>query len=340
VTSDITKPTYQELDDAAKVNYYFDKTLNHFEKISLLAKKQIDKMNRSIMTGGRCKNTVKYLGNEYFVYHFAEDPMSDIPESKEVGVADQVWYGYLNRHHKETTLVKCLLCKESFSIWVETKGQDFFFDSFCNTCMLVKTHFYNFYSPDEYKEIFSCVIRERIRLYFDYRFESRRQAVLTLFENLSSEAEIIYQFKLMSIIPNYKVAGLSNILQLLDEAGVLEAFNQKRKIGGYRSVASNGMACLSMGERMIVEYLISQEIDFEKEPFYPKHDEFNPNGQMRADFKVKNLWIELAGMLEIPEYREKINKKKKLARSLGLDLLILKDYQKKDLSLIKSRIKK
>jgi len=334
VTSDITKPTYQELDDAAKVNYYFDKTLNHFEKISLLAKKQIDKMNRSITTGGRCKNTVKYLGNEYFVYHFAEDPMSDVPDIK------RDWDKNLNTYDKRTTLAKCLLCKESFSIWVEDEGGDFFFNSFCRTCMGVKAYFNNFYSPDEYKEIFSCVIRERIRLYFDYRFESRRQAVLTLFANLSSEAEIIYQFKLMSIIPDYKIAGLDNILKLLDKAGVLEAFNQKKKMGGYRSVASNGMACLSMGERMIVEYLISQEIDFEKEPFYPKHDEFNPSGQMRADFKVKNLWIELAGMLGIPEYREKINRKKKLAGSLGLDLLILKDYKKKDLSLIKSRIKK
>jgi hypothetical protein len=59
---------------------------------------------------------------------------------------------------------------------------------------------------------------------------------------------------------------------------------------------------------------------------------------MRADFKVKDLWVELAGMLNLPEYAARIEKKKQLAKVLGLNLLILKDYQKEDLNMLKSRI--
>jgi hypothetical protein len=269
-------------------------------------------------------NTVRYLNHDYFIWEFGsiEFVPEDDPRSKSI-------------------VIECLVCKSKMTRDQgvgEIQRRDLFYDSFCSQCMSVKDHFYKFFSIDEYQEVFSSIIREKIRLYFDYRLISRRQIVLNLYQDSASKDEIIYQFKLMSIIPDFKVAGLDSILHLLDRAGVLDALNQKTGIGGYRSIASNGMACLSIGERMLVEYLVDQNIEFEKEPIYPKHTILNPSGGMRADFKVKDLWVELAGMLNLPEYAARIEKKKKLAKVLGLNLLILKDYQREDLNRLKSRI--
>jgi hypothetical protein len=312
------------LDDKEIINQYFDKTLNHFHEITNLALDQIQKLMLAINQDNDEVNTVRYFNHDYFIWDFGsiEFVPEDDPRSKSI-------------------IIECLVCKSKMSRdqgVEETQRRDLFYDSFCSRCMSVKDHFYKFFSIDEYQEVFSSIIREKIRLYFDYRLSSRRQIVLKLYQDSASKDEIIYQFKLMSIIPDFKVAGLDSILHLLDRAGVLDALNQKTGIGGYRSIASNGMTCLSIGERMLVEYLVDQNIDFEKEPIYPKHPRLNPSGGMRADFKIKDLWVELAGMLNLPEYAARIEKKKNLAKVLGLNLLILKDYQKEDLNRLKSRI--
>jgi hypothetical protein len=278
----------------------------------------------AINQGNTGANTVRYLNHDYFMWEFESNEF--VPEE------DSLF---------KSIVIECLVCKSKMAHnqeVEESQSRDLFFDSFCKQCMSVKYHFYKFFSIDEYQEVFSSIIREKIRLYFDYRLISRRQIVLNLYQDSASKDEIIYQFKLMSIIPDFKVAGLDSILHLLDRAGVLDALNQKTGIGGYRSISSNGMACLSIGERMLVEYLVDQNIEFEKEPIYPKHTRLNPSGGMRADFKVKDLWVELAGMLNLPEYAARIEKKKQLAKVLGLNLLILKDYQKEDLNMLKSRI--
>jgi predicted adenine nucleotide alpha hydrolase (AANH) superfamily ATPase len=54
----------------------------------------------------------------------------------------------------------------------------------------------------------------------------------------------------------------------------------------------------------------------------------------------EKTWIELAGMLTISEYQTRIEKKKQLAEALGLNLLVLEDYQKRDLNNLKSKIKR
>jgi hypothetical protein len=312
------------LDDKERINQYFDKTLNHIHEITNLALDQIQKSMLAINQGNTGANTVRYLNHDYFMWEFESNEF--VPEE------DSLF---------KSIVIECLVCKSKMAHnqeVEESQSRDLFFDSFCKQCMSVKYHFYKFFSIDEYQEVFSSIIREKIRLYFDYRLISRRQIVLNLYQDSASKDEIIYQFKLMSIIPDFKVAGLDSILHLLDRAGVLDALNQKTGIGGYRSIASNGMACLSIGERMLVEYLVDQNIEFEKEPIYPKHTRLNPSGGMRADFKVKDLWVELAGMLNLPEYAARIEKKKQLAKVLGLNLLILKDYQKEDLNMLKSRI--
>lgn len=311
-------------DDKERINQYFDRTLNHIQEITKLALDQIQKTMLAINQGNAGANTVRYLNHDYFMWEF--EPSKSVPEKDSLS---------------KSIVIACLVCnfKIPHNQEVEkSQSRDLFFDSFCKQCMSVKYHFHKLFSKDEYQEVFSSVIREKIRIYFDYRLISRRQVVLNLYQDSASKEDIIYQFKLMSLIPDFKVAGLNSILHLLDRADVLDALNQKTGIGGYRSIASNGMACLSIGERMLVEYLVDQNIEFEKEPIYPKHTELNPSGLMRADFKVKDLWVEFAGMLNLSEYAVRMEKKKQLAEELGLNLLILKDYQKKDLNRLKLRI--
>lgn len=74
----------------------------------------------------------------------------------------------------------------------------------------------------------------------------------------------------------------------------------------------------------IDNWLYLNRISHEKEPYYPPHDKYNPNNRLRADFKVNDTLIEYAGLLEDPEYLNKIKNKKALAKASGINLLLIK----------------
>lgn len=310
------------------IEYYFDSVLQHFKVISQKATVQIDKINNSLFTQKSIKNTIRYLKHDYFVYGFGQDLF------------------WKNEIKSNATFLPCKICGSEFAYFssiestISSTDSELYDKSFCNKCLSVKQYFNNFFTTEEYIQIFSSVIREKMRIFFDHRPLSRRKIISLLLNTATVQSSVVYQFKLLSIMPDYNVAGLESSMHLFDKAKVLEIMNQRRGIGGYKSIASNGVACSSLGERMIAEFLIDKQIIFEKEPLYPHHAAYNPNTAMRADFKVGNLWVELAGMMNLPEYAKKMENKKLLGRSLGLELLILQDYQDNDLQKIVLKLKK
>lgn len=114
----------------------------------------------------------------------------------------------------------------------------------------------------------------------------------------------------------------SSWLKILQLAGVIDD-KGIRGIYGTKVIAKDGHECNSLAELEIDNWLSQNGIPHEKEPFYPYDKELNPNTKYRGDFKVGNTLIEYAGLMTKTEYREKMELKEKLARKLGLSLIVL-----------------
>lgn len=117
--------------------------------------------------------------------------------------------------------------------------------------------------------------------------------------------------------------GEKNWLKVLDKAGILDngVFRTSR---GVRCIAKDGHECNSLAELEIDNWLFSNQIVHDKEPHYPYHSVYNPNERLRADFKIGNVYVEYAGLLDQPEYCAKMQNKKELAKALKIDLVIVK----------------
>jgi Pyruvate/2-oxoacid:ferredoxin oxidoreductase delta subunit len=238
----------------------------------------------------------------------------------------------------------CLLCQYVFkegAIHANEAGSKEFIDlNFCRYCRMVRDETLKFISVSELQKLYCACLRERIRLSIDLKSQSRSKIIKYKSNDEIEVAELVYLFKILSFPIDYRKAGLKSWIELYTKAGVLEELNSKTGIRGYRSIASDGTVCLSMGERIIAEFLIEQDVKYVKEPVYPAHEKLNPVEGLRADFKIGNLWVELAGMMNIGTYAKKIEKKRKLARELGIDLIILEATDSRDLEKLKTRIAK
>lgn len=98
---------------------------------------------------------------------------------------------------------------------------------------------------------------------------------------------------------------------------------QKIGLYGCRSLASDGHECNSLLELNVEQFLISKGIAHAKEPKYPVHPELNARGLLRADWKIGSVYVELLGLMSKVEYREKIERKRRLAAELSLQVIEL-----------------
>jgi hypothetical protein len=96
------------------------------------------------------------------------------------------------------------------------------------------------------------------------------------------------------------------------------SFNSKY---GIMCIALDGHFCRSMAEQRIDNWLYKNNIAHEVEPVYPRHDEFNKSGRMRADWKIGNDYVEYFGLPDDKEYFEKMKKKRNLAKKLNISLI-------------------
>jgi hypothetical protein len=72
--------------------------------------------------------------------------------------------------------------------------------------------------------------------------------------------------------------------------------------------------CLSLGEKTIDDYLHTHGIFHEKEPAYPE-------GNYRADFAVKGVFIEYFGLQGNPEYEQRTKEKQRICKKHCVDLV-------------------
>ena len=104
------------------------------------------------------------------------------------------------------------------------------------------------------------------------------------------------------------------------ESGILPK-GQMITSRGIKCVAKSGNICLSLDEQYIDNYLHDKGYTFIKEPFYPFHEIYNQKKQLRADWIVKDTYIEYFGLKGESRYDEKIEKKIRLCRDLGINLI-------------------
>jgi hypothetical protein len=90
---------------------------------------------------------------------------------------------------------------------------------------------------------------------------------------------------------------------------------------GIRCLARDGHECNSLDEQRIDDWLTAMGIPHEKEPHYPTHPDFNPDGKRRADWRVKDVFVEYFGLAGEDTYDRKAGEKIDLAAALGLRLV-------------------
>ncbi len=100
---------------------------------------------------------------------------------------------------------------------------------------------------------------------------------------------------------------------------------------GIKCIAKDGHECNSLVELEIDNWLFIKGIPHKKEPLYPFHKEYNSSSRLRADFQVKQSFIEYAGLMDDPQYASKIEMKKKLAQELKINLIVIEPNNFKNL---------
>ena len=92
---------------------------------------------------------------------------------------------------------------------------------------------------------------------------------------------------------------------------------------GKPCLAQDGHICKSREECIVDNSLFANDIPHAKEPLYPRHNQLNPKGYLRADFFANGYYVEYAGLIQLKDYSDKIELKKQLATVLGLKQLIV-----------------
>jgi hypothetical protein len=121
--------------------------------------------------------------------------------------------------------------------------------------------------------------------------------------------------------------------EYLHAAGLLDQAPRKGH-SGYVTVANDGHIALSIGERIICDWLHSRGIAHEKEPKYPVHPELNADGRLRGDWLINDCWVEFAGRMDDPKYAKQMERKQRLAKACGLRHLVLLPVELRQLDAI------
>lgn len=101
----------------------------------------------------------------------------------------------------------------------------------------------------------------------------------------------------------------------LDEAGLLPE-GVRTTARGYQCRAKDGHVCLSLGERVIDDFLHDEGIEHEREPRYPF-------GRYRADFKIGAKYVEYAGLAGDSDYDKRLAGKLHAAKGFGIDVIVI-----------------
>ena len=237
------------------------------------------------------------------------------------------------------SITKCALCDASFYPQTQRNWPFVLPPSYCDFCVSMAFHkcspdFLHYKLPFDSVRMNSIFAVQAFTSLFGFvpSGKIRREKLFAkhLRETIDLE-ELSTALKVLTILPSKELANeiFGSWAHLLAEADLLKLTN--RGTGGYRSIASDGHLCLSLGERAICEYLTLKDIPHTKEPLYPKHKTLNPNNLMRADFLIGEVFVEFAGMMSNPEYATRIKAKRRLAKEKGIPWFKLESVEIEDL---------
>jgi len=128
----------------------------------------------------------------------------------------------------------------------------------------------------------------------------------------------------------------SSWLRLLIDAGILGSGTLQTS-RGFRCIAKDGHICNSLVELEIDNWLHDHGLQHEKEPPYPVHMTLNPNKRLRADFLVKGIYLEYAGLMDDPSYAAKMEAKRQLAKDKSMKLLVIEPRHMKGIEKLLQR---
>ncbi|MBV0894904.1 hypothetical protein [Microbacterium sp. NC79] len=149
---------------------------------------------------------------------------------------------------------------------------------------------------------------------------ARRIVQPNMFRTLVVEGDIdpIELLVLKHALPDKRSQSWSGWLA---EAGVLG--KGWRPSYGFITKALDGHDCRSLFERIVDDFFSSKALHHIVEPAYPYDSELNQHG-MRADWLVDGrVFVEAAGLTDMADYAQKIERKKILADRHNLELVIL-----------------
>lgn len=112
---------------------------------------------------------------------------------------------------------------------------------------------------------------------------------------------------------------------------------QIRTARGIRTLATDGHICTSLFERVVDDFLHLNGIEHTKEVEYPFHAALNTT-RLRADWQLDDgTYVEAFGMASVAAYKEKMERKRLLVRTLGVSLLEIEPSNLSELPQLFSR---
>ena len=103
-------------------------------------------------------------------------------------------------------------------------------------------------------------------------------------------------------------------VNVLNVAGYVDAVLPSSR--GFRSVANDGHACFSHGERLIDDWLHANDIDHTREPRYPET-------RFRGDFLVNGKVVEYFGLFGDTDYEKRMALKAAAAAAANIDVIAI-----------------
>lgn len=144
-------------------------------------------------------------------------------------------------------------------------------------------------------------------------------------------------FRILLKIPylHFYKENFGSWFESLIQSGILKE-GVRRLSRGTMCKANDGHICLSLAEMDIDNWLFLNNIKHEKEPKYPKDNDLNPKGWLRADWKIGSCYVEFFGLKGTQDYDIKIELKKDLCNKKELKLI---EIYRKDLKNLSSKFK-
>ena len=232
-------------------------------------------------------------------------------------------YDLLTKSIIEKSFVrKCVVCKNEF---IPIKLPDWVYygsngnDNICYECPI---------NINQGKEDVVNLINKLINILgfipnagfnpIDYNFSSR-----VLKKNWAKVCQIIFEIGVLKDCVNKETIYKSMFgswFKALVESKILPNGTQATS-RGIRCIAKSGNECSSLDEMFIDNWLYDKGFKFNKEPLYPKHSLYNKSGKRRADWKVKDYYIEYFGLKGEENYDKKTKEKLLLADELKIKLI-------------------